>query len=910
MKVSKLLKSFQAIVLAIVMVVLLVATPLVSVSAEEVHTQPADGVYVVTAGPSNSGSEWGQDVFRNLNIGVVEGKTYTFSALWKAGANDKTQIQINGVSITNGRYNVQNGATYNPFTGRITYTFTATSNTTSISLNNRDESIKRKDYSFADPQIYESDANGKAVVGGHIADCDVNFCAGVWLLSVNWGGDSWASKKANYVGTGTETDFITTVDEECSCIPVDPELGDVVIAGYPINNWDMRLLSYQSTIIAGKKYTFSILWKDLGGSKSILRVNGTNILEGGNNFVNGATFDPDTGRLSYTFTATKPDFIFELDNLGDNKYNKNYEIADPKLYEVDANGVAVNDGHMVNCHTAFCPEKWIIKDQSYAICEDDANFVVKDGYASDFAIRKNHSQLTDNNVYALSYKYSYNARKVENSVYAFKGKTYTFNMLWKVYGNTKTKISVNGTMILDGDYNVLNSATFDPYTGRLSYTFTATDDSVEIVLDNMEADYKYNSYSVADPQMYESDLNGNPVADGDIADCDVDFCKWSWRNYNTTGQNSVLEARETLTVSDFVIRTNHTQPKDSTYVLSYDYDDWTKSQLIKNVWVYKGKTYTFNVLWRDLTKTTKILVNEIEIMNGVDAQNGATYDYKSGLLSYTFTAQDSIITLKFDNLDEARKNHAYSIANPQMYETDAEGNKIENGDIADCDVDFCGWTEYGSTGSAITPNFVIAQNDELLFEYENVKFGDVNGDGEVDACDVVVLKKVISGVYNKEINAMCMGYSSKESDIKAIDLVLLRKVLLESGFSRDKSELLELINTLYNGDGYAIGYNTAASTRISAGIEDFKAKTGEKPAYVDFDMCVLPYINEANTDYVVSQLVKYSAEGGFVALSAHWVNPTINIKDTYKIGAVNSRYTLTAEEYKQVYTSGNDIYNN
>ena len=34
-------------------------------------------------------------------------------------------------------------------------------------------------------------------------------------------------------------------------------------------------------------------------------------------------------------------------------------------------------------------------------------------------------------------------------------------MLWKVYGNTKTKISVNGTMILDGDYNVLNGATFD-----------------------------------------------------------------------------------------------------------------------------------------------------------------------------------------------------------------------------------------------------------------------------------------------------------------------------------------------------------------------------------------------------------------------------------------------------------------
>ena len=890
-----------------------------------VHGQPSDGIYVYKAGGDESvgDARYGQNNFENVNVKVVSGKTYTFSALWKAGANDKTLFIVNGTTIINGSYNVQNGAIFNPYTGSVSYTFTATSDTVTINLENRGDTIQEKNYSFAAPQIFESDVNGNAVANGDIADCDVDFCKGTWSYNVNWGNNN--GNRDDYVSVGSASDFVEAKEDVVYEKPDDGNEFHVFTFKYNdgIDGWNpYRYENSNIKVIAGKRYNFNMLWKDLGNCGSIIKVNGTEILNGGYNAVNGATFDPTTGRLSYTFVASSINTAISIENLDEtNKRYKNYSFADPRMYEVDSNGNRIANGDEADCDGDFYGERWNVRNYADSIVDPTDDMELVTGNTADFVLRYNHSgTAADGKSYAVSYLYSYTERNVTYSPFVFKGRTYTFSMYYKVFGSTTTRMYVDGTKILDGDYNVMNGAEYDAYTGLITYTFTAASNKAKIELDNLGGDnsQKYHSYKFAAPALIETDANGNAIANGDIADCDPDFCKWNSWNWNNPSFN-ILDVREEIELSAMPERrTPHTQPSDDTmYVLSYpdDYSNWTRSSLHKDLFVLKGKTYTLQMLWKDYTKTTHFSVDGTVIIEGSSERmstfkNGAVYDVQTGLLTYTFTASKNIISLVFENCDETRKNHYYEIANPLIFESDAKGNAIVNGDVADCDVDFCDWYTMNDKSEKIANEFTVTKRDDFGFG-ANVKFGDVNNDGTFNIIDLVVTKKQLAGTYTGEFNYMSLGKSGTDKTLDSEDLAFVRTLLLGVANGRSKEKLASLISVLHNDDGkYALGANLAGSTKVAKTIEAFEGKLGGKPSYVDYDMCSLPFISESNKEYLIAQLVRYNKEGGFTALTSHWLVPTQKLSETSSGGANNSRHTLTATEYAKVYTPGNELYNN
>ena len=905
---KRLFKSVQAIALVIAMIAVLTATPLMSVFAEGAHTQPGDGkVYAYHPDPA---VEWDMQTVHK-DIAVESGKTYIFSILWKTGDNDHTSVEINGTQIVAGGYNIVNeNASYNPYTGRLSYTFLSESDTLKINFENRGEDIKRKDYTIADPRLYQADENGRPILDTEV-DCDVDFCS--WNTSV-WG-DPTPELAIQPVD---ETYFITASKDDSH---TQPE-GQVWVFSYK-NSWDKRVVKYNATAIAGKRYTFSMLWKDLGNSQTVIAVDEVKILDGGYDTINGASFDPYTGRLSYTFVAKNSVIEISIDNCeyGDGKnedefkYNKNYAFADPQMYEVNSNGEPVVDGDVVDCDVDLCSDKWLVYKQDYSLVEDDdsGNITVTEGNAADFVIRSAaHAQTPeDENVYAVSYTYSYDQRQLTHSTFVFKNRTYTCSMLYRTYGNSTTRILVDGTRIINGNYNLENGAQYDPYTGILSYTFTPKSNIVEISLDNLGADdtEKYHSYKIADPQLVETDAQGNILPGGDVADCDVDFCEW--RSWNWNNEFDISQAIETVKKTEFELRHNppHAQPLGGRYVLSYDWNMWDAASLIKTVFVFKDRTYTFKAIWNDEKGNAIFKVDGTTVMDAKQPLNGAKYDSKTGVLSYTFTASSYNVEINIDNLDDERKNHCYSISNPQMYESDESGNPITGGDIADCDVDFCEWEQYGWFG-VTESQFTITVVDDLQFAGD-ILLGDANGDGAFNIIDLIVVKKAAIGE-NVEINMANLGHDAYDTaeNITAADLIFIKNALLALTNIRTKPELASLISTLHNTDGYALGFNIANDIKIAKSVEKFEQKTDEKPAYIDFDMCALPYIDENKTNYVVAQTAKFANDGGFIALTSHWLDPTKKLSESSNAGANNSRCRLTAEQYVQVYTPGNDLYNN
>lgn len=881
------------------------------------HAQLSNGK--VYAHPTTD--EWLSEVVAKT-VEVAAGKTYKFSILWKAGSNDHTQISVNGTVILSGGYNVLNGATFDPYTGRLEYVFEAAEGSVQLKFDNQDDSFKQKNHIIADPQLYEADSNGNAVENGYTAECDVDFC--------NWGYCSgWNELQYQALST-TEmnaSDFAQAEKKELEY--VKPEDGELWVFTFNYDGGDQGWTAFKYennvTVIAGKRYTFNMLWKDLGNCQSIIRVNNTEILNGGYNTVNGATFDPTTGRLSYTFIAASTTVAISIENLDDtNKRYKNYSFADPRMYETDADGNRTVNGDEADCDGDFEDDCWHLINNAYQ--EKDSADIdaigITSGNAADFVLSNDppHSQYTENGkVYAVSYLYDYTQRNVKYSPFVFKGRTYTFSMYYKVFGSTTTRISVDGTKILDGDYNTVNGAKYDAYTGLLTYTFTAQGNAATVELDNLgnENSEKYHSYKIASPKIVETDKEGNIAENGYTADCDADFCEWSSWNYNNTFD--ILSAREEIDISSMAERTApHTQPSDDEmYVLSYDWDSWNATVLHKDVFVLKGKKYTLKMFWQDNSKTTDISVDGITVAEGSSEQqskfmNGATYDVQTGLLTYTFTASSNHIALVFkNNFEGGRKNHCYKIANPLIYEVDENGNAVADGDIADCDVDFCTWFEEDRSD----PSFKIVKESDFGFA-ATVKFGDVNGDGAFNIIDLVAAKKQAAGIYKGEFNYMSLGKSASDKTLSSDDLAFIRALLLGKTNGRSKAELNSLISVLHNavdennGNKYALGVNLGGSTKVTKNIEAFENKFGSKPSYVDFDMCSLPFINESNIEYTVAQLVRFNREGGFVALTSHWLVPTVKISETSSGGANNSRHTLTAEQYAEVYTAGNALYDN
>ncbi len=127
---------------------------------------------------------------------------------------------------------------------------------------------------------------------------------------------------------------------------------------------------------------------------------------------------------------------------------------------------------------------------------------------------------------------------LDNSVTVQAGKTYTFTVQWKYVQGTEPVFFLDGTA-LDGRKILVRADTVQPEVSyveegdKLSYTFTAKGDRLQMsALMGGEGNTHLRDIYFANPTLYESDENGNPVAGGDAVDCDPDFdeawIKWSY----------------------------------------------------------------------------------------------------------------------------------------------------------------------------------------------------------------------------------------------------------------------------------------------------------------------------------------------------------------------------------------------
>ena len=127
-----------------------------------------------------------------------------------------------------------------------------------------------------------------------------------------------------------------------------------------------------------------------------------------------------------------------------------------------------------------------------------------------------------------------------------------------------------------------------------------------------------------------------------------------------------------------------------------------------------------------------------------------------------------------------------------------------------------------------------------------------------------------------------------------------------------KSELLSLLHYLSDKtDHYAIGVHLFGSLDVNGGIQSFKDRFSEKPAYIDFDMNALEYATEESMTKAVNELTAFAQSGGFVAIADHWLTPLTNYTQHPKNdGANDSRTLLTQEQYREVMTEGTTLNKN
>lgn len=115
-----------------------------------------------------------------------------------------------------------------------------------------------------------------------------------------------------------------------------------------------------------------------------------------------------------------------------------------------------------------------------------------------------------------------------------------------------------------------------------------------------------------------------------------------------------------------------------------------------NVEVEKGKTYTFKLLWKFVSGVNPYFALADGAVGGGERkliicdvpQTGVEYDPITREISYTFTAEATDLRLYFQQGGgtNGEEKDIY-FARPQLYEVDANGDKIEGTDI-DCDPEF------------------------------------------------------------------------------------------------------------------------------------------------------------------------------------------------------------------------------
>lgn len=854
-------KAFRSI-LALVLVCMLMASAfcIPGIAA-------SDTVYTLHLSGTSKASVTTEEVY------LAEETTYTVSFYWKSVSGD-AQVQLSGSAvggntkylIVDGSYTMS-GTNYDWQTGKVTYTFTTgTALEEALVFSALQPTENDSNFYIGGVTIYESDAAGVAVDDGEVVNLDFYDSDYQWTVSPSQYEENLEQK---------DTSFFPLESAPSGS-------SEKILIFKSGDNYDERSFNKQVSVTSGKTYTFTMYYKSISESNTgDIVVNNTGIITGGRyDTQDGAVYDGYTGLVKYTFTASSDSIYINMENrLGQGGKHKNYAIACPQLFESDAEGNAVSGGDVIDCDPSF--DSWYCDGwNGHQALWGESSFVLG---SADFFVTKFANQQPENGVYVMTYQEQWNQRTAHYTVDGLTaGAEYTFSMYFKNLGGNTAQFNVGTTTIINGG-TFENGAVYDAKTGKVTYKFTASGTSVELNIESRGTDITNKNFKIADPCLTD--------ASGTVIGCNIDFSQWI-----TEGWGFVANNEFTVSVgqySDFPTEIPvHKQPATEGKVYTGTFNEWFYDSWVgTSVTVESGKTYTFSILYKfgkGEDVTLSLSGNAIGDSKLVLAKNNAAvnadYDYYTGRYSYTFTAAGDTLGINVET-GSVNNQYVYWIADPQLIDSE---NKSVN-----CDVDFCAWDTDGLYNRH--NYFSIAEGDASFFGNALVT-GDLNCDGSFNILDLVALKKYLASA-RTGLRFEALGTTS--ASVNADSLVTVKQWLLCGAEVLSNDDVLTALNTA-STSGYALGVHTAGSTVVDSCVSDFSTAMDAEPGYIDYDMHSLPFVSDSDIDRAVTQLTRFAMSGGFVTLTAHWLNPETNIADATLAGAVNSRAGLTAEQYNNV----------
>ncbi len=508
---------------------------------------------------------------------------------------------------------------------------------------------------------------------------------------------------------------------------------DTVYTAHLHGTGNTTLATEEVSVEPETTYTVSFLWKSVQGNARV-RLSGSavgsknvDLIVDGSYPMPGINYNWQTGRVTYTFTASGDALFFSA--LQYSAEETEFYIGDVKIFASDANGVAVEGGEVIDLSFVNGDFTWTAPDAAYIdYAEQETGF---------FALESDPNDGVEKLiVFKMPYVFpdAWDARSFNKEVSVDTSKTYTFKMYYKSLStdNNRGNIVVNNTIIVEnGGYNVKNGAVYDGYTGLISYTFKPSNSSIYINMENRfdeaEKVHRLKDYAIAMPQLFESDENGNAVEGGDVVDCDTTFESWNYDGWN--GHTTLYSAAGIeLGSKDFFITKSavHTQPENGKVYVG-TFNEWfTESWVGYSVNVESGKTYTFGILYKygrgdevTLSLSGNAVGETVTLARNADTVS-AEYDPYTGRYSYTFTAQGDTLNINL-NTGTVNSQFIYWVADPIL--TDSEGGSVN------CDVDFCQWTTDGLYGRH--GYFSISDDGDASFFATKVRVHEQPGDGKV-----------------------------------------------------------------------------------------------------------------------------------------------------------------------------------
>ena len=276
------------------------------------------------------------------------------------------------------------------------------------------------------------------------------------------------------------------------------------------HSWDTSArMDYTAEVTAGKTYTLSFLWISTLDHDNQFQIDGLKLTTN-DTPENGTTVKLPEGRYSYTFTAAAD--TVKLTAIGENYPNeREFYFADVRLIETDENGKPLKNGEVVDCNSDDF-SKWVITNPY--------NYNVYPTYVkSDFFERDevNAAHLVKNANTGMNYE-----------VDLTPGKTYTFTAYWKYLAGEATDIQLLGGAVNNVGSIIVrdepqSAATYSE-NGQVKYTFTAAADDLTVSVRH-NSNTQVDAY-FANPEIFESDADGNPTDGGENVYIEPNYSKW------------------------------------------------------------------------------------------------------------------------------------------------------------------------------------------------------------------------------------------------------------------------------------------------------------------------------------------------------------------------------------------------